>query len=201
MEDLLGDDVRLLFVGINPGLRSEAVNAHFAKPGNRFWPAVAQAGILDRVVDARDGMTPEDRLAVHQARFGITNIVARASARADEVSRDELRAGAARLERLVAEMAPTVVAVLGLVAYRTAFDRRDAVAGEQHQPLAGAALWVLPNPSGLNAHETVATLAAAYRRPAAAAGLRLHGAPADTVYNVVTKGTGSARRHGVRRGS
>ena len=163
VDDLLGPDVRLLFVGINPGLWTAAVNAHFARKGNRFWPALYAAGITPRLVDASDGMRPDDLAMMHGLGIGITNVVPTASARADELTRDEIRAGAAALEAKVALVRPQVVAVLGLTVYRDAFARPKAAPGRQPERLADAELWVLPNPSGLNAHETVASLAAAYR--------------------------------------
>jgi TDG/mug DNA glycosylase family protein len=155
--------VRVLFVGINPGLWTAAVNAHFARKGNRFWPALHAAGITPTLVDASEGMRPDDLAMVQELGIGITNIVPTASARADELTRDELRAGAVELEAKVRALRPAVVAVLGLTAYRQAFARPKAIAGPQAERLGGAALWVLPNPSGLNAHDTVASLATAYR--------------------------------------
>jgi TDG/mug DNA glycosylase family protein len=173
VDDLLGPGVRLLFVGINPGLWTAAANAHFARPGNRFWPALHLAGITPSLVDASAGM-PADAAADLIARgVGITNLVARATARADEVTRSELHEGARRLVALVEQHRPAVVAVLGLTAYRAAFEHRNAVAGRQSETLGGAELWVLPNPSGLNAHESLASLAAAYRAVAEAAGVVL----------------------------
>lgn len=163
VDDLLGPQVRLLFVGINPGLWTAAVNAHFARRGNRFWPALFAAGITPRLVDASGGMHPDDVALLHQLGIGITNVVPTASARADQLTRAQVRAGAAALEAKVARVRPAVVAVLGLTVYRQAFDQPKAAAGEQPQRLAGARLWVLPNPSGLNAHESVASLAIAYR--------------------------------------
>jgi TDG/mug DNA glycosylase family protein len=163
--DLVGDRPRLLLVGINPGLVSAATGLHFATAGNRFYPALRLAGILPA-----DVMTPEDARPVLLGRgVGITNIVARASARADESA--ELVEGRARLETFVAQHRPRVVAMLGITAYRIAFGRRAARAGRQDQTIEGAQLWVVPNPSGLNAHETVASLAAAYREAAQAAGV------------------------------
>ena len=169
VDDLVGERVRLLFVGINPGLWTAAVNAHFARRGNRFWPALHAAGITPTLVDASDGMQPADLAMVHLLGIGITNIVPTASARADELTTAELRSGAVALEAKVRTLRPAVVAVLGLTAYRQAFGRAKAVAGEQPEQLGGAQLWVLPNPSGLNAHETVASLAVAYRNAWAAA--------------------------------
>lgn len=171
VDDFVGDDVRLLFVGINPGLWTAAVNAHFARPGNRFWPALHRAGITPWQVDASDGMRPVDVEMLHARGIGISNLAPNASARADELTPDDLLHGAARLEATVARLRPRVVAVLGLTAYRQAFHRPKAKAGPQEELLAGAALWVLPNPSGLNAHETVDSLATAYAAAARAAGL------------------------------
>jgi double-stranded uracil-DNA glycosylase len=169
--DLAGPDVRLLFVGINPGLWTAAANAHFARPGNRFWPALHRAGITPWLVDASSGMTSRDLAMLHQRGIGITNLVPTASARADELTKADLLAAGPRLIDTVARLAPRVVAVLGLTAYRQAFARPKAAAGRQDDRIAGVELWVLPNPSGLNAHETVDSLAAAYGAAASAAGL------------------------------
>ncbi len=167
--DLLGEDVRLLFVGINPGLWTAATQTHFAHPGNRFYPALLLAGILTHPVDPSAGMDDSDRDRLRARGLGITNLVRRASAKASELTRDELRDGGRRLEDLVARTTPRVVAVAGITAYRTAFARSRATAGRQPEGLVGAELWVVPNPSGLNAHETVTTLAEAYAAPARAA--------------------------------
>jgi TDG/mug DNA glycosylase family protein len=166
-----GQPLRLLFVGINPGLWTAAVQTHFARRGNRFYPALLLAGIIDRPIDAAAGMTDEERDYFRARGIGITNVVRRATARADELSDAELRAGGRRLVETIERTRPAVVAVLGVTAYRTAFGKRDAVVGRQPEPLAGAELWVVPNPSGLNAHETVASLAAAYAEAARAAGM------------------------------
>jgi TDG/mug DNA glycosylase family protein len=162
--------LRLLFVGINPGLWTAATNAHFARKGNRFWPALHLAGITPWLVDASSGMRDEDTEMVLGRGIGITNVVEVATARADELTAEQYRSGGRRLEALVRERRPAVVAILGLTAYRAAF-ARPAEPGRQPEPLAGAELWVLPNPSGLNAHETLASLAAAYRGAAVAAGV------------------------------
>ncbi len=119
--DLLGDDVRLLFVGINPGLWTAATQTHFAHPANRFYPALLRAGIITRAVDPSAGMTDEDRDHLRSRGIGITNLVRRATARASELTDDELREGGRRLESLVAELRPRVVAVAGITAYRAAF--------------------------------------------------------------------------------
>ena len=169
--DLVGPDLRLLFVGINPGLWTAATSTHFAHPGNRFYPALLRGGVIDRVIDRGTGMTDDDRRYLLQRGIGITNIVARATAKASELTAAELREGGERLRRFVAEHRPTVVAVAGVTAYRDAFGRRDAALGRQPEGVGDAELWVVPNPSGLNAHETIDTLAAAYRAPAVAAGI------------------------------
>jgi double-stranded uracil-DNA glycosylase len=172
--DLLPADdqpLRLLFVGINPGLWTAATQTHFAHPLNRFYPAIFRAGITSRPIDASAGMTPEDRDYFRARGIGFTNIVRRATAKASELSNAELKEGGAELFSLVARRKPAVVAIAGITAYRTAFNRPKAKQGLQPEPLAGAELWVVPNPSGLNAHETVPTLAAAYAEAARAAGL------------------------------
>jgi TDG/mug DNA glycosylase family protein len=174
VDDLLGDNVRLLFVGINPGLWTAAVNTHFARPGNRFWPAMFMAGITADEVDASDGLTNTQRAALVDAGVAITNIVDVATARADELTAAELASGGERLRALVQLHRPTVVAVLGVTAFRQAFGRRGTVIGPQDEPFEDCELWVLPNPSGLNAHETVGSLARWYRSAAEAAGVALH---------------------------
>jgi len=172
VDDLVGDDVRLVVVGINPGLMTAATNTHFAHPSNRFYPALHLAGIVDRAIPP-DGMDDDDRTHLLARGIAITNVVRRATARASELTTQEYRDGAAELVERVADWHPTVVAIAGLTAYRTAFGVRSAVAGEQPDGLAGARLWVVPNPSGLNAHETAESLARAYREPAEAAGVEL----------------------------
>jgi TDG/mug DNA glycosylase family protein len=171
LPDLAGPDLRLLFVGINPGLWTAATQTHFAHPANRFYPALRRAGIIDRTFDLNVGMTDEDRAYLLARGLGNTNLVNRATARADELSADELRAGRVRLEEFVARWQPRVVAVAGITAYRLAFGRPKAKGGEQPEQLGGARLWLVPNPSGLNAHETIDSLAAAYAEPARAAGV------------------------------
>jgi TDG/mug DNA glycosylase family protein len=173
LPDLLGPNVRLLFVGINPGLLTVAVQSHFGRRGNRFYPALARAGIIDHVIDAADGFEPDDVAHLHERGIGITNLVPVATARADELDTAALVAGGAALSRRVADIKPAVVAILGISAYRLAFDQRRAVVGRQPADLAGAQLWVVPNPSGLNAHATVASLADAYREVAVAAGIEV----------------------------
>jgi double-stranded uracil-DNA glycosylase len=171
VDDLVGPGLRLLFVGINPGLWTAATGAHFARPGNRFYPALAVAGITSHQIRAGSGMSDADREHLISRGIGITNLVARATARADELTAVELRAGAGVLERRVAEWRPRVVAIAGVSAYRHAFGLPQATLGRQPHDLAGAELWVVPNPSGLNAHHNLETLAAAYAAPARAAGV------------------------------
>jgi len=177
VEDLVGPGLRLLFVGINPGLWTAAVQTHFAHPTNRFYPALAMAGITGYEIDRVAGMSDADRAHLVARGVGITNLVRRATARASELSREELREGGERLLRFVADHRPRVVAIAGISAYRDAFGELSAALGRQPDTLdsavrwSDAALWVVPNPSGLNAHETVATLAAAYAAPAAEAGV------------------------------
>jgi len=170
--DLMPEHPRLVFVGINPGLWTAATGVPFAHPGNRFYPALVRAGILPRPPRiGDDGWSEEDRRMFLDAGIGISNIVNRATVRADELTRAELREGAERLAADAARWQPRVVAVVGLTAYRQGFGRPRAAAGRQAESLAGAELWVVPNPSGLNAHDTVATLADAYAAPARAAGI------------------------------
>jgi TDG/mug DNA glycosylase family protein len=165
--DLVGPGLRLLFVGINPSIMSAETGYHFAHPGNRFYPALRAAGILPD-----DVRTPAEAAPALIARgVGITNLVQRASVRADELDDDELRAGRARLETFVGTHRPRVIAVAGITAFRTAFGERRARLGRQDATIGDAELWVVPNPSGLNAHATIATLAAAYREVAEAAGV------------------------------
>lgn len=174
VDDLVGPGVRLLFVGINPGLWTAAVNAHFARRGNRFWPALYRAGVTRTQLDVADGMPADVVAELVAIGIGITNLVPHATARADELRRDQLAEGAARLRQLVRTAHPRVVAVLGKTAYAQAFGVRAVAAGRQPEPFEGAELWVLPNPSGLNAHDTVDSLATVYRQAALAAGLTLH---------------------------
>ena len=177
LPDLVGPDIRLLLVGINPGLLTAAVQAHFARRGNRFYPALYRAGILDRIVDASTGFDPDDREHILARGLGITSLVPAATRRADELSTSDLRSGAESLAARVAEYQPAVVAMLGITAYRAAFGRKDAVIGRQPHTLSDAALWVVPNPSGLNAHSSLADLARAYREVAVAAGIPVYDPP------------------------
>jgi TDG/mug DNA glycosylase family protein len=143
----------VLFCGINPGLYSAATGWHFARPGNRFWPALHRSGFTDRL------LRPAEQHLLPARGLGITNLAARATAQAAELTDEELAEGGAVLEAFVERHAPRVVAVLGVTAYRTAFGRPKARIGPQEAMLGGARLWILPNPSGLNAHYTAETLA------------------------------------------
>ena len=154
--DVLGPDMRVLLVGINPSLYSGWTATHFARPGNRLWRTLHEAGFTER------RLHPSDSAAIVAAGVGITNLVARATARADELSDDELRAGVAPLRRLVRRTGPAYVAFLGISTYRVAFGAPRALVGRQEGRFAGAGVWVLPNPSGLNAHYQQPALTAAY---------------------------------------
>ncbi|MFC3500271.1 G/U mismatch-specific DNA glycosylase [Micromonospora krabiensis] len=156
LPDVIAPGLDVLFVGINPGLWSAATGWHFARPGNRFWPALHRGGFTPRL------MHPSEQDELPGYGLGITNMVARASARADELTAVELVAGAALLGEKVARYRPRWVAVVGVTAYRIGFARPKATFGEQPEPLAGARVWVLPNPSGLNAHFTPVSLGAAF---------------------------------------
>jgi TDG/mug DNA glycosylase family protein len=154
--------LRLLFCGINPGLTTAATGHHFARPGNRFWPALLGAGLTPR------RLRPAEQGELRALGLGITNLVPRPTARGDELTADELRAGAARLRELVAETGPAWLAVVGVTAYRTAFDAPRAAVGRQDVQLGATRVWVLPNPSGLNAHWQLPDLAAEFARLRAA---------------------------------
>lgn len=169
--DLVGDSPRLVFVGINPGLWTAATQTHFSYPGNRFYPALHLAGLTDDAFPSGDGLDGDQRRELVDRGIAITNFVRRATARADELSADELRSGGEALGRRLAEWAPRVVAVLGITAYRTAFGARTAERGLQADGIGSIATYVFGNPSGLNAHETVDTLAASFREAAVAAGI------------------------------
>jgi TDG/mug DNA glycosylase family protein len=153
---LLAPGLTLLFVGINPSLRSAEVGHHFARPGNRFWPTLYAAGFTPRL------LRPDEDAELPAHGIGVTNIASRPTRAAAELSDDELRAGAAELEAVVRAQAPRLVAVVGLGAYRTAFDRPKAGWGLQPEPIGGRPVWVLPNPSGLNAHYKPADFARLY---------------------------------------
>ena len=173
LPDLIAEGVRLLFTGINPGLRSVAVQGHFAPRGNRFYPALLRAGITDDLIDASAGLSASDRDYLLGRGVGITSLVARATASASELGAAELAEGARALAERVRRYHPRVVAILGVTAYRTAFASPRAVLGRQPETLNGAQVWVVPNPSGRNAHASADTLAAAYREVALAAAIDL----------------------------
>jgi double-stranded uracil-DNA glycosylase len=141
-----GEPLRVLFCGINPSLYSAAIGHHFGRPGNRFWPALHLGGFTPWL------LSPFEDGRLVEFGCGVTNLADRATATADEVSQTELVEGARRLEEKAAEFRPAWVAVLGVTAYRTAFGRPKAALGRQAEAIASAAVWVLPNPSGLNAH-------------------------------------------------
>jgi TDG/mug DNA glycosylase family protein len=153
---IVAPGLRVLFVGVNPSLRSAEVGHHFARPGNRFWAALHEAGFTPR------RLRPEEDALLPSFGVGVTNIVFRPTRAAAELSDEELRAGARDLERAVALDAPRLVAIVGLTAYRTAFGRRDAGMGLQPDEIGGRPVWVLPNPSGLNAHYKPADFARLY---------------------------------------
>lgn len=153
----------MLFAGINPGLYSAATGYHFARPGNRFWPALHESGFTPR------RLRPDEQPLLLAYGLGITNVVARATARAEELSTAELRSGGAALAELTASLGARCLAVLGVTAYRAAFGQPDAAVGPQPLRFGSAQVWVLPNPSGLNAHWTMPRLVAAFRELRAAA--------------------------------
>jgi TDG/mug DNA glycosylase family protein len=154
--DVIGPGLDVLFCGINPGLYSGALGLHFARPGNRFWPALHAGGFTPRRLD------PSEQHELLDLRLGITNVVARTTARADELTDEELRKGGKILTAKVLENEPRWLAVLGITAYRTAFGDKRAKVGPQERVIGRTGLWVLPNPSGLNAHWTPAGLAAEF---------------------------------------
>jgi len=151
--DVIAPGLRILFCGINPGLYSGVTGHHFARPGNRFWPTLQAAGFTDRL------LKPTEQHELLSRGYGITNLVARATATADELTPAEIIAGGRMLEEKIATYQPQVLAMLGVTAYRTAFARPRAAIGCQPDRLGDTALWVLPNPSGLNAHYQRADLA------------------------------------------
>ncbi len=161
--DVARPGLRVLFAGINPSLYSAATGFHFARPGNRFWPALHLAGFTQRL------LRPHEQQLLLPLGLGITNVVARATARADELSTEEIRQGGHFLAAKVARLQPNWLAVVGVTVYRTAFTRARASVGPQDETLGGARLWVLPNPSGINAHWDLKALAAEFGRLRAAA--------------------------------
>ena len=155
--DVIASGLRVLFCGINPGLYSGATGHHFARPGNRFWPTLHQAGFTPRLFH------PSEEHELLTYGYGITNLVTRATATADELAPEELVRGQRRLKSKVKRYQPQVVAILGISAYRTAFGQKTISLGKQPDLLASAVVWVLPNPSGLNAHYQLSDLAAHFR--------------------------------------
>jgi TDG/mug DNA glycosylase family protein len=155
--DVIAPDLRLLFCGINPGLYSAAVGCHFARPGNRFWPTLHRAGFTDRL------LSPFEERELLKGGYGITNMVARSTATAAELSSEELVRGGRALRAKLKKYRPAFVAVIGVGAYRAAFGRPKAAVGRQEERLEAATLWVLPNPSGLNANYQLDELARLFR--------------------------------------
>jgi TDG/mug DNA glycosylase family protein len=158
IQDVVAPGLAVLFCGINPGLWSAATGHHFARPGNRFWPALHLSGFTPRQ------LRPDEQQQLPAYGLGITNMVARATARADELTSQELRDGGIRLTGLVDRLRPTALAVVGLGAYRTAFGQPDAGTGPRPERIGDTLVWVLPNPSGLNAHWQLPDLAAEFGR-------------------------------------
>lgn len=153
VRDVIAKDLRVLFCGINPGLYTAAVGHHFARPGNRFWPALYAGGFTARLV------SPFDERELLKSGYGITNVVMRTTATADGLTREELRQGGEQLAAKVKRYRPRVLAILGLGAYRSAFEKPKAVIGHQDEVIGETLIWVLPNPSGLNAHYQAKDLA------------------------------------------
>ena len=157
VRDIIAPGLKVLFCGINPGLYSAAVGHHFARPGNRFWPALHAAGFSERL------LSPFDERELLRHAYGITNIVARTTASADELTAEELRAGARVAERKVRRYRPRIAAFVGIGAYRIAFGRPKARLGRQEEAIGDTMIWVLPNPSGLNAHYGLEELTRLFR--------------------------------------
>ena len=157
MPDVIAPNLRVLFCGINPGLYTAAVGHHFARPGNRFWPALHAGGFTDRV------LSPFAERELLKSGYGITNVVSRTTASADQLTRAEIIAGGEQLRAKVLRYQPRVLAVLGVGAYRTAFNRPKATVGRQAETIGETVLWVLPNPSGLNANYQAPELARLFR--------------------------------------
>jgi TDG/mug DNA glycosylase family protein len=156
--DIIAPGLQVVFCGINPGLYSAWAGHHFARPGNRFWPALFASGFTDRL------LRPDEERELLRFGYGITNLVARATAASDELSREELLAGGRAFEKKVRKFRPRAVAILGVSAFRVAFDRPEARIGAQPEGMGDALVWVLPNPSGLNAHFTPKALAKLFRQ-------------------------------------
>jgi TDG/mug DNA glycosylase family protein len=162
--DVTGPGLRVLFSGINPGLYSAATGYHFARPGNRFWPALFRSGFTPRLLD------PSEQHLLPGLGLGITNVVSRATARADELSAGELDEGGRQLRLRVSALRPHWLAVAGVTAYRASFQKKNAAIGPQDDMIGATRIWVLPNPSGLNAHYTLGRLAEEFGRLREAAG-------------------------------
>ena len=157
VRDVIAPHLRVLFCGINPGLYTAAVGHHFARPGNRFWPALYAAGFTERL------LSPFEELELLKLGYGITNVVPRTTATADLLTKEEIIQGGKRLTAKVKRYRPGVIAILGLGAYRTAFNQPKATVGRQQEMIGDALLWVLPNPSGLNANYQPQDLARLFR--------------------------------------
>lgn len=158
MPDVVADGLRVLFCGINPGLMTAATGHHFARPGNRFWPVLHRSGFTPRL------LKPSEQGELPSYGLGITNVVARPTARADELTPEEYHEGGRLLALKVARLRPGWLAVAGVTAYRAAFGDRTARVGPQERTIGGTRVWVLPNPSGLNAHWTAETMAQEFAR-------------------------------------
>ncbi|MGI5341462.1 G/U mismatch-specific DNA glycosylase [Streptomyces sp. CA-181903] len=156
--DVVADGLHVLFCGINPGLMSAATGHHFARPGNRFWPVLYASGFTPR------RLHPSEQHLLPQYGLGITNVVARATARADEIGDEEFREGGRLLVEKVERLRPRWLAVAGVTAYRTAFGDKKARIGPQDRTIGTTRIWALPNPSGLNAHWSLATMAEEFGR-------------------------------------
>ena len=157
LRDIIAPNLKVLFCGINPGLYSAATGHHFARPGNRFWPALHAGGFTNRLLH------PSEERLILKDGYGITNVVERATAAAEELSTDEFRAGGVKLRAKVKRYKPRYLAVLGVGAYRVAFDDPKAKPGLQDNKIGATKVWVLPSPSGLNAHYRSAELATLFR--------------------------------------
>jgi len=144
--DVIGPGLRVLFCGINPGLYTAAVGHHFARPGNRFWPALYRSGFTNRL------LSPFEEIELLHLGLGVTNVVPRATAAAAELNQDDFKKGGRVLRSKVQRYRPRIIAVLGVGAYRQAFARPKAIIGKQTETIGDARVWVLPNPSGLNAN-------------------------------------------------
>jgi len=157
LRDVIGADLRVLFCGINPGLYTAAIGHHFGRPGNRFWPVIHQAGFTPRLY------SPYEDMDLLELGYGVTNVVNKATATADQLTKEELRAGGITLRKKVLKYKPLILAVLGMGAYRTAFEHPKAGIGEQSELIGDTRIWVLPNTSGLNANFQMPDLVRVFR--------------------------------------